>query len=103
MKLIDDDGTEIKISKETAKNIREARNPKSRERKFDDVRISVSKDRETGYPIRISILDDTKQGDEMGIFPDSNIGSLPGNTLCVSDACKLANYILELCNELEKK
>lgn len=104
MKLIDDDGTEIQISEETARNIRDVRKPKKEEGKearFDEVRISTTKDRNTSYPIRISILDDCQQGDEMGIFPDSNEGSLPGCTLCVRDARALANQILVLCSELE--
>lgn len=102
MKLIDDDGTEIKISDETARNIREARKPRDKEARFDEARVSTKKDRQTGYPIRISILRG-QEGEKMGVFPNSNIGSLPGCTLNEEDARAMANYILKLCNELEKK
>ena len=106
MKLIDDDGTEIQISEETARNIRDARKPKGREKQFDYVRVSeadmVSKN--FSWPIRISILDDRKEGYSMGEgFDGWNAGKIPGNTLDKEKARDLANYILELCNGLEKK
>lgn len=104
MKLIYDDGTEIKISEETARNIRDARKPegRKREREFGHLRISDTGDT-NWYPIRISILGNCQQGLPMGHFGGAAGGLLPGYTFSETGARAMANYILELCDELEKK
>lgn len=91
MKLIDDDGTEIKISEETAQNIRDARKPKGREQ-FGCIEISL-RENFGYYPIRIKIVN--------GCHTDG--GKNPGDILNIEKARQMAHYILKLCDELEKK
>lgn len=107
MKIIDDNGTEIEISEETAQNIRDARNPEDREKRFGYIRVSLiglTYMTPYGWPIRVSILDNAYEGQPMGEgFDKRNPGKLPGGTITQEQARAMAHYLLELCDELEKK
>lgn len=88
----------IEISEETAQNLKEQFGKRDLvDRTICQIRVSEAKRPEdTSYPLRLSILNNYKQGMPPGEFGDSGTGSLPGYTLCIKDAIKVRNTIDEI-------
>lgn len=54
------------------------------------------------WPIRLSILEGSRQGFQKGKFTDEHSGNLPGITLTIKDAKRLSEDLLKCIKYMEK-
>ncbi len=89
----------IKISEETARNLREQFGKKEKEDLIDVQvdRIRISESGRKDFPVRISILEAAKHGREKGDFydypQDSDSVGLPGDVIYIKSAIELRDTL----------